>query len=220
MSDPILERLGALDSCAVSDALDRLKLSGVAVGLRALSGDRRIRGRAVTVALGPADDTPSPRHLCTAAIDASGPGAVIVIAHNGRTDVAGWGGILSYGAVSRQAEGVVIDGACRDLDESRAYGLAIYGLAAVPVSARTRIVERDWNCPVVIGGVAVAPGDLVLADGSGVVFVPQQRAREVVALAEDIARREAAMTEAIRSGAPMTTVMGRSYETMTQPGDG
>ena len=89
----------------------------------------------------------------------------------------------------------------------------------MPVSARTRIVERDWNCAVVICGVPVAPDDLVLADGSGVAFIPQQHAEAVVALAESIAQREAAMVDAIRAGAPVASVMGRNYETMTQSSD-
>lgn len=207
------ERLGRLDTCAVSDALDRLKLQGVALGLGRLSGDKRICGTAITVQLGPAGSGPSGRHLCTAAVDAAGPGTIIVIAH-GRQDVAGWGGILSLGAVVKSVEGVVIDGACRDLDEAREYGLTLYASNAVPITARGRIQEVAWNEPITIAGIRVAPGDLVLADASGVVFVPAARAEEVIGLAEEIAQRERLIIASVRSGSSMESAMGANYEQM------
>lgn len=210
----LVPRLAALDTSAVSDALDRLQLRGAVTSLKALSVPKRIAGRAITVQLGKANGQAATRHLCTAAVDASGPGSVIVIAHNARTDVAGWGGILSLGAMLRRTEGVVIDGACRDLDESRELGLPVYGRAAVPVTARGRIVETAWNEPVQFDGLTVAPGDLVIADGSGVVFVPLGRAEEVISIAEEVCAREREMAEATRSGKSMAEVMGAKYERM------
>jgi Demethylmenaquinone methyltransferase len=213
--DELVEKLQALDSCAVSDALDRLGLEGrAALGLAQLSTTRRIAGRAVTVQLGPDDGRGSKRHLCTAAVEASAAGTVIVIAHGGRVDVAGWGGMLSLAASARRVEGVVIDGACRDLDESRELQLPVYGRAAVPVTARGRIIEYDWDVPVTIAGIGVAPGDLVIADGSGVVFIPSARAAEVVDLAATIACRESLMAADVRAGRPVSEVMGASYENM------
>src|SRR5271166_6786473 len=114
----LVERLRKLDTCAVSDALDQLGLVGSVLGLRPVSIARRIAGRSVTVQLAKANGEVPHRHLCTAAVDASGPDDVIVVAHEGRVDVAGWGGILSLGAVTREIEGVIVDGACRDVDES------------------------------------------------------------------------------------------------------
>jgi 4-hydroxy-4-methyl-2-oxoglutarate aldolase len=208
----LIERLRKLDTCVVSDALDQLKLPGTVLGLRAVSVPRRIAGRAVTVQLTKANGQAPSRHLCTAAVDASGPGDVIVVAHEGRIDVAGWGGILSLGATTREIEGVVVDGACRDIDESTELALPVYARATVPVTARGRIVEKSWNEPIKVDGVTVAPGDLVVADGSGVVFVAAGQAEAVVGVAETIARREAAMAEAVRAGQPLTEVMNRSYE--------
>lgn len=213
MSDPLLDRLSVLDACAISDALDRAGLSGVALGLTALSGDRRICGRAITVQLGPDDGRASKRHLGTAAAEAAGPGSVIVIAH-GRTDVAGWGGILSLAAKTRGAEGVVVDGACRDIDESREMDLPVFAHVAVPVTARGRVIEHDWNCEVSISGVAVSPGDYVMADGSGVVFIPAAQAEAIIAAAETIVERERRMAAEVRAGRPVSEVMGASYETM------
>lgn len=214
MKDALLDRLADLDACAVSDALDRAGITGVALGLVALSGGRRICGRAVTVQLGPDDGRTSKRHLGTAAAEASGPGRVIVIAHGARTDVAGWGGILSLAAKTRGAEGVVVDGACRDIDESREMDLPVFARTAVPTTARGRVIEHDWNCEVTIAGVTVAADDLVIADGSGVVFIPADQAEAIIVSAEAIVARERRMAEDVRAGRPVSEVMGASYETM------
>ena len=213
-SDSLIVRLAKLDTCVVSDALDRLGIKGVALGLSAVSAGRRISGRAVTVQLRPDDGRGSKRHLCTAAVDASGPANVIVIDHAGRTDVAGWGGILSKGASRNGVKGIVIDGACRDVDESREMDLPVYAKACVPITARSRIIEVSWNSIVTIAGIEVAPGDLVLADGSGVVFVPQARAEEVIDAAEVMAAKERMIAAEIERGGPMTAVMGINYEAM------
>lgn len=207
-----IHRLRRLDTCAVSDAMDQLKVRGAVTGLRAVSVMRRIAGRVVTVELARANGTKPKRHLCTAAVDASGRGDVIVVAHGGRLDVAGWGGILSLGATRREVEGVVVDGACRDVDESVELDLPIYARATVPITARGRIVETSWNETIKVAGLRVAPGDLVLADGSGVVFLPAERAQAILDVAEQISSREAAMAAAVRAGKPLAEVMNSSYE--------
>jgi regulator of RNase E activity RraA len=198
----------------VSDALDRSKISGVVLGLLQLSTTKRIVGEAVTVKLGPDDGREAKRHLCTAAVEAAGPGKIIVIAHGGRLDAAGWGGILSLAATVRKVEGVVIDGACRDLDECREFGLPLYGRVAVPITARGRVIEYEWNVPVDLSGTRVAPGDLVIADASGVAITPAEHAAEIVASAEAIAQKERLMAADVRAGKQVSAVMGASYETM------
>jgi regulator of RNase E activity RraA len=210
----LVHRLSQLDSCAVSDALDRSKISGVVLGLSQLSTTKRIVGEAVTVKLGPDDGRGGRRHLCTAAVEAAGPGKIIVIAHHGRLDAAGWGGILSLAATVRKVEGVVIDGACRDLDESREFGLPVYGRVAVPITARGRVIEYEWNVPVDLSGTRVAPGDLVIADASGVAIIPAEHAAEIIASAEAIAQKERLMAADVRAGKQVSAVMGTSYETM------
>lgn len=214
MDDDLTKRLATLDSCAISDALDRAGLGGAALGLVGLSAPRRIAGTAVTVRLGADDGRPSRRHLGTAAVESAGPRSIIAVDHGGRTDVAGWGGILTLAASLRGVAGVVIDGACRDIDEARALQFPIYGRAGVPRTARGRVIELDWDVPVALCGVAVAPGDLIIADGSGVVVIPKAEAGAVIEAAEGIARQEAAMADAVRSGVPVSKVMGGAYEDM------
>jgi regulator of RNase E activity RraA len=216
MSDvEIRDRLLRFDSCTVSDALDKLGLSGAVFGLSPLTlPGRRVAGRAVTVKLGaPIDGLPK-RHLGAGAVMLAEAGDIIVVEHRGRTDVSGWGGLLSRGAVLKGVAAVVVDGACRDIDESHELGLPVFARAAVPVTARGRIAEHDFNCPITIAGVAVSPGDWLVADGSGVVFVRADRLDAVIAVAEDILARETLMARDIDAGVPVGDVMGANYEDM------
>lgn len=227
-----LERLAALDTCAVSDALDHLGISGAVVGVRPIWGRPKVVGRARTVevvdaaAIG-SGGTTSPRspagqsgggpgkgrHLATQAIMASGPEDVIVIANNGRTGVSCWGDILTIAAQQRGVRGTVIDGACRDVDAIADAEYPVWSRAAVPVTARGRIAERANDVPVSFGGVRVEPGDYVIADGSGVVFVPAARFREVLTAAERLAERQEQMAAAVRAGRSVIEVMHDSQFT-------
>lgn len=219
----LVHRLARLDTCAVSDALDQLGVAGVVPGLRALGARRRVSGRVITVRLeravpelaaARAARGEAPRHLGTAAVDASGPGDVIVVSNGGGPDVSGWGGILSLGAKIRGAEGVLVDGGCRDVDEARDLDLPLYARNAVPQTARGRVTETAWNEPVPFGDLIVSPGDLVIADGSGTVFLVALRAAEIIGAAEKVSARERAMMEAVRAGEKLTQVMGASYENL------
>ena len=214
MSD-VLTRLARLDSCAVSDALDKLGLAGAAAGIHRLSTDRRISGRVVTVKLD--RDTGQPaasRHLGTSAIEASHPGDVIVVEQRTGIDAAGWGGVLSLGASLKGIAGVIIDGPTRDVDEARVHDFAVFARDHTARTARGRIVETGTNVPVTVGDIPVAPGDFVVADGSAVVFVRAQDIDRVLDAAEAIAAREAGMADSLRAGRPITQVMGKNYETM------
>jgi regulator of RNase E activity RraA len=207
MGDP-LALLRTLDSCAVSDALDTLGLPGATTGIRPLWDVRAaIAGRARTVAAGPRSDDRPARHIAAAAIEAAADGDVLVIANKGRLDVSCFGGILTLAARRRGIEGVVIDGACRDIAESEKSGFPVFGRAVVPVSARGRIVQLAMEEPVSFAGVTVNPGDFVIADGNGVVFVPAAEVMRVLDLAERIMTREAAMADAVNAGDPVTEVM-------------
>lgn len=217
LESDLVRRLERLDTPAVSDALDRLGLAGRVTGLPRVSTERRIAGRVLTVKLGTgkALDGP-PRHLCTAAVETADPGDIIVVEQRSGIDAAGWGGILSNAAKARGVAGVIVDGPARDVDESRDLDFPVFARTVTPTTARGRIVEEAFNQPITVGEVTVTPGDLVIADGSGIVFVASDRADEVVEMAELIAAREAAMTEAVRAGEPVSRVMGADYEHMLQ----
>ena len=209
------ERLARLDCCAVSDALDKLGKPGVVSGLAPLSVARRIAGRAATVKLGAGEPPPgTPRHLGTTAIELASPGDVIVVEQRSGIEAGSWGGILTLGAKLRGVSGVVADGPVRDIDEARLHDFPVYARSCTARTARGRIVELGTAVPVQIGDVEVMPGDYVIADGSGVIFVRDEEIEQVLVLAEAIAAREAAMVESLRSGRPISEVMGASYESM------
>jgi regulator of RNase E activity RraA len=213
-------RLARLDTCGVSDALDRLGIHGAVLGLKPMWPCPRVAGTVITVRLRHAQPGEhSPRHLGTAAIEAGGPGQVIVIQHHDRDDIAGWGGILSLAARKKGVEGVIVDGTVRDVDDSRDAGFPVYARAATPMTARGRIVEDSMGEPVTIGGVEVKPGDYVIADWSGAVFFSADRAAEVIETAESLAAREAAMADAVRAGKSVVEVMGANYESMLGRGN-
>ncbi len=218
MTGDAVARLAALDTCAVSDAIDSLGLAGAAPGLAPLWEGGRIAGRVHTVALRPllaGVVPPTGRHLGTTAIEAAGPGDVIVVANGGRTDSGAWGGLLSAAAHARGVAGVVVDGACRDVDEAVGLGFPVFARGVTPVSARGRTIEEATDIPVLVAGVRVAPGDYVVADCSGVIFVAEDAAARVLDAAESIAAREAAMLADIAAGTPVTQVLDRRYEEMT-----
>jgi len=210
------QRLARLDTCIVSDALDRLGLSGVVTGLMRLSTEKRVVGPVLTVRLEAEKGRIADRHLCTAAIDAAQPGEIIVVEHHSRSDCAGWGGILSRAARMRQVAAVIVDGMCRDIDESRELGFPVFGRGALPVTARGRIIETSFNTPITVGSVTVRPGDWVIADGSGVVFLSAENVNAVIEQAEKLAAREAELVAQIEAGTPVSEVMSRTYEHMTR----
>jgi regulator of RNase E activity RraA len=215
MTSTLPARLAALDSCAISDALDSLDLPPAVVGLAPLSVTERIAGPVITVKLAPGKPPGgSARHLGTAAIEAAAPGDIIVLEHASGAECAGWGGVLSAGAQVNGVAGVIIDGPARDIDEARALQFPVYGRSVTALTARGRAYEQDFNCPVMIGNVPVAPGDFALADSSGVVFIPRNRLEDVLRRAERIAERERLMVHALRKGDRITAVVGRDYEDM------
>ena len=217
MDDPV-KRVQRLDVCAVSDAMDKLGLPPSVSGLTQQSTQKRIAGQVVTYKLVPAAQVPphegAPRHLGTTAIEAAQPGDVIVIEQRTGLDAGSWGGILSLAAKLRLVAGVVVDGPVRDIDEARAYEFPVYARGLTARTARSRVAEAFTNQPVRIGEVTVCPGDYVIADASGAVFIAAADIDRVLQAAEMIVGREAAMAQALRVGQPVSQVMGADYEHM------
>lgn len=213
MPDP-LERLRSLDSCTVSDALDRLGLGTVVSNVPQQSGDGRIAGRAITVKLGVGEPASPPRHLCTAAIERGGPDNVIVVEQRTGIDAGSWGGLLTLGATAKKIPGVVLDGPVRDIDEARALGFPVFCRSTTLRTARRRIIEIATDVPVQFETAEVEPGDYVLADRSGIAFIKPQDLEAVLATAEQIVAAEQEMARAIERGVPIGDVMAARYETM------
>ncbi len=213
--EAIIERLAKLDTCAVSDALDSLNLKGATWGVRPMWLCPRIAGRAVTMKIKPAGLDQPKQHLGTAPIEAARPGDIIVIDNGGKLEFSCWGGLLALSAKLKGLSGVVIDGAARDIDEARELEFPVYARGAVPMTARGRVVQESFNQEIQFAGVQCRPGDLVIADGSGVVIVPQEKASEVVPAAEAIYAKEQEMAAGIRQGySGMEMLEKLGYENM------
>jgi len=208
----LLQRLARVDTSAVSDALDVIGYDGVVTGLGPVWRSGSIAGRVIPVRLVPDDHTNGTKyHLGAAAIEAGGPGDVIVVDNQGRTEMGGWGGLLARAAAAKGVEGVVLDGACRDVDELEEIGLPMFARGATARTARGRVVEQPAN-EIRVGGVTVRRGDLVRADRTAVVFIPAQVAADIIDAAERIAGRESVMAAALANGLPPTSVLGADYE--------
>jgi len=212
-----VQRLRRLDCCAVSDALDKLGLTGVVTGLPQRSGSGRIAGRAITVQLGTgAPPAGKPRHLGCNAIEQGDANHIIVVEQKSGVEAGCWGGLLSLGAKVRGIAGVVADGPVRDIDEAIAYEFPIFSSSVTSFTARGRVVEKGTNIPVQIGSQTVNGGDYVLVDRSAAIFIAPENIERVLEAAETIVAKEAAMAKAILGGTPIGEVMGGNYEHMLQ----
>lgn len=211
----LVNRLAMLDTCAVSDALDSLGVNGAVSGLKRRSTDATIAGRVRTIKLAAGKpEGGSGSHLGTQTIVESSTMDVIVVEQRTGIEAAGWGGVLATAAHHKGIRGVIVEGPARDIDEYKRIGLPVFSRSATPRTARGRIHQAATNVDIRVGDVTVAPGDLVIADGTGVVFVLIDIAGKVMAIAEKIASREQLMSADVLAGQPVTDVMGKGYETM------
>lgn len=153
--------------------------------------DQRICGPAATVLEAATDEFVPPQHALDL-IDEAPKGSVIVISiAGGESEVAVWGGLMTAGAVANGHAGAVLDGGVRDLTEIRRdYGFPVYARSVSPGTTLGRYKTLASQVPVRVGGILVHPGDLIVGDVDGVVVVPQARAAEVLAMAQDIDARE------------------------------
>lgn len=206
LADP-LQRLAALDTNTVSDALDFLQLPGAVVGILPLWDCPKVVGRASTVKLAPKTDATPTAHLISPVIDAITTDDRVLVIAGGLEGISCWGDIIANAAVAKGIRGSVIDGASRDIDGSASIGYPVYGRGVTMISARNRVVQVDAGVTLCVGGVEVAQDDYVIADRCGAVFIPAALIEPVLDLGERIAAREAGMVDAVRSGRSVADVM-------------
>jgi 4-hydroxy-4-methyl-2-oxoglutarate aldolase len=203
----VLDRLAALDTNTVSDALDFLGLAGATVGLRPLWNCPKIVGRASTVLLAPKTDSVPTVHLITPVVEQIDSDDRVLVIAGGIEGISCWGDILANAAAGKQVRGTVIDGFSRDIDGSESIGYPVYGRGVTMISARNRVVQIDAAVTINVAGVDVSEDDYVIADRCGTVFVPHAYIEKVVDLGERITRRQDGMVEAVRSGRSVAEVM-------------
>jgi regulator of RNase E activity RraA len=203
----LLDRLAALDTNTVSDALDFLRLPGATVGLRPLWNCPKIVGRASTVLLAPKSDNAPTVHLITPVVEQIDSDDRVLVIAGGVEGISCWGDILANAAASKKVRGTVIDGFSRDIDGSESIGYPVYGRGLTMISARNRVVQIDAAVTINVAGVDVSENDYVIADTCGTVFVPSVHIEKVIDLGERIDRRQDGMVKAVRSGRSVAEVM-------------
>src|SRR5215211_7036329 len=159
----------------------------------------KVVGQAITVQLSRGDLVDPLK-----ALEMGRPGDIIVVDAGGETETSVCGGLMGGLAKNRGIRGMIVDGAGRDVDELEEIGWPIWTRAVTPRGTHTmfsgRKEELSINVPISCGGVAVGPGDFVVADVIGVTVVPLARAEEVLELAREQAEREQKTREWVARG--------------------
>jgi len=210
--DNFLNELTKYDTCIISDSLDRLGLSGAVTELKRQCTKLKLVGTVRTIKLEPIGGQKPKYHLGAKVIDSARPGDVVVVDNAGRTNISGWGGMLSTAAKMNGIRGTIVDGAFRDVDECEELNYPVFARTAVPVTPKGRYMETSFDTPVSICGLTVNPGDYVIADGSGVVFIAKSKIEKVLSTASEIFAREIEIIKKIKNGEKIVNIMGEKYE--------
>lgn len=178
--DVFRERLLRLETSCLCDVDKGLRVMDAAI--RPLRLGLKLVGRAHTVVCD--GDFLA---LIKALSDAR-PGEVLVVDTRG-SRAAMAGELFSREALRKGLAGIVVDGAVRDTEKVRSFGIPVYSRSIIPVSGTTQKIQPT-QVPVQCGGVTVSPGDIVFGDDDGLVVATEQQLAELVPLAENIQRVE------------------------------
>jgi regulator of RNase E activity RraA len=194
-------QLRACGTSTVGGVLDEMGLDGLITRLRPVAPGRRFAGPAFTVRLevGERGSFPPSAFDIAAYIDKPAPGQVVALDAGGAA-VSTLGGIAVRAAQLRGLAAILVDGGVRDLDEILATGFPVFPRHAVPVTGRTRVRLLATGVPVSLDGIAVAPEDILVGDGTGVVRVPRGVARQVAERAAAVEARDRRAREAVEQG--------------------
>lgn len=151
----------------------------------------RLLGQALTVRVRSGDNL-----MIHKALQMGGPGDVIVVDGDGNLERALMGEIMKRVAQSRQFAGLIIDGAVRDIAAFREDSFPCYA-RGVCHRGPYKDGPGEINVPVSISGMVVQPGDIIVGDDDGVVFISPADARAVAEASRSKAAAEAATFESI-----------------------
>jgi regulator of RNase E activity RraA len=191
----------------ISDVLDAKGIRGAlpASRLPPTISTAQIVGRAVTVR-----NTPQPLDPYSAVgsndnlmceiegIHQAENGDVLVI--QGLRDISNMGGIMASTAKRQGIVGAIVDGGVRDVGHSRKIGFPVWSRDRSPVTGKWRCVTQEINGIVEIDGISVAPGDLVVADETGICFIPQRFIEEILEICEAADRTELDWLKKLENG--------------------
>lgn len=192
----IREMLSKVSSANISDAMHR---QGELKGIRPVCSGVKMIGPAFTVRTYPGDWAKT-----VEAIDEAPQESVIVIDAGG-VGPAVWGELATNSCLENNIEGVVIDGAIRDVVEIRKLKFPAFARIITPTAGEPKGFG-EMGVPVKVGGVRVFPGDWVFGDDDGVVVIPQKRAVEITNRAMDVLERENRIRKEIKQGGTLGKV--------------
>lgn len=184
VSDTELSVYAELATPTLANALDDVAFEGVLRGLNQIVPGARCAGRAVTISQVSAErgSFSSDDFKVGDMLDAAAPGDIIVVDNGGRC-VSTWGGLATLAAKMKGLGGLVVDGGVRDQEEMLQHRVPVFARHMTPLTGRTRLKVTGINQTVTCGGVRVRAGDVIVADGSGIVCIPAEHAVQVAELA-------------------------------------
>jgi 4-hydroxy-4-methyl-2-oxoglutarate aldolase len=173
-ADPaVIAGLAEAGTATVHEAIGRRGYVGP--DIRPIQRDERIAGSAVTVSSHPGDNL-----MIHAAVEMCQAGDVLVVTNTAPSSHGMFGELLGCSVMARGVSGLVLDAGVRDTRELRELGFPVWS-RHVSCQGTVKSSPGSVNVPVVLGGIAVAPGDVVCADDDGVVVVPYGEAEWALA---------------------------------------
>lgn len=184
---PAPELVALFKDMPVANVDDNMgRIAAVDTSIEPIGRKGQMLGTAFTVRVPQGDNL-----MLHAAMDLAKPGDVIVIDAGGFTDRAIFGELMSAYCKSRGIIGIVCDGAVRDREGlEKMEGFHVYARSTTP-NGPYKNGPGEINVPVVIGGKIVFPGDIVIGDDDGVLFVRPQDAKELAAATRAVEKKEA-----------------------------
>jgi 4-hydroxy-4-methyl-2-oxoglutarate aldolase len=172
-------------------------------GLRAMQSDVRIAGPAVTVRAPGMDGT-----IVGYALGQVRPGDVLVIDRCGDHRHAAFGGLVAYACKVAGLAGVIIDGVATDIGEVRQYKVPLWCRGLSAVTTKRIGLAGEFCVPVSCGGVAVNPGDVIIADECGIVVMERSQAEAAADRAIGMQEAEVASRKRLDAGEKLPDISG------------
>jgi regulator of RNase E activity RraA len=191
----LVEAFRHVEVASVSDALEQVvgKKMYMSHRMRPIFSSK-FAGIALTVHLKKEEnDDPAALNGMLSAIDEGQKDSVYVMVVDDGANIAGMGGLMGTAMSARNYAGAVIDGGVRDVAYLQKIGFPVFALGIVPSTSVHHYRFAASNEPVVCDGVAVNPGDIVVADADGVAVVPRAAAEKILALAQQLDFKEHSM---------------------------